>query len=57
MEHAPTLGTYLAYTVIVLFLLGVLFFFLRTMTMVSLLLLRPARELWDWIRGRGKRLD
>lgn len=53
MEHSTSLGAYVAYGVIVLFLLALLYFFLRTVAMASLLLLRPAREVWEWIRTRG----
>ncbi len=55
MEHGSSLTTWIAYGAIVLFLCGLVFFFLRTMSMMSLLLLQPARELWDWLRSLVKR--
>lgn len=54
MEHAPSLSTWLAYGIIVLFVLALMYFFLRTMTMMSLLLLQPAREVWEWLKSLGK---
>lgn len=56
MEQATSPSTWLAYGLIVLFVLALLYFFLRTMAMMSLLLLQPAREVWDWLKslGRGK---
>lgn len=51
MEHGSTIGTYVAYGVICLFLLVVTLVLLRTMLLMSLLLLSPARQLWTWLRG------
>ena len=55
MEHGTSLTTWIAYGAIVLFLCGLVFFFLRTMGMMSLLLIKPAHELWDWLRGLVRR--
>lgn len=54
MEHGTSLTTWIAYGAIVLFLGGLVFFFLRTMGMMSLLLIKPAHELWGWLRSFGR---
>ena len=48
MEHGSTLGTWLAYGLIVLFLAVVVTLFARTVLLWSLLLLEPVRQLWTW---------
>ena len=57
MEQATSPSTWLAYGIIALFLLGLLYFFLRTMAIMSLLLLQPAREVWDWVKSLGERKE
>lgn len=48
-----TAGTWLAYAIIVLFLLLVLVVVLRTVTLAGLLLLSPVQRLVAWARRGG----
>lgn len=51
MEQGTTLGVVIAYTLIGLFLLVVTLVVLRTVMLVSLLLLAPARQVWARLVG------
>jgi hypothetical protein len=53
MESASPLGTWVAYAMIVLFLLVVAFFFARTMMLASLLVADPVIDAWKWLRRIG----
>jgi hypothetical protein len=51
MENGTSLGTYVAYGLIVLFWIVVAAFLLRTIVFASLLLLQPLRNVFGWLRG------
>jgi hypothetical protein len=51
MENGSTWGTYIAYGVIVLFLILLTFVVARTVLLYSLLLIQPMARVWSWIRG------
>lgn len=55
MEGTSSLGTYVAYAVIGLFLLVLGLAVVRTMMLPAFLLLEPVRRVWTWFGGAGAR--
>lgn len=52
MEDGSSLGTYVAYALIGLFLLVVVLAVVRTMMLPAFLLLEPIRHFWTWLGRR-----
>ena len=51
MENGTSIGTYVAYALIVLFLVVITLVVLRTVVFASLLLIQPLRRVFGWMGG------
>lgn len=55
MENGNSAGTWLAYALIVLFLIILGLAIARTMVLTPLLLISPIRHAWTWLRTSFRR--